>query len=80
MGEEARAWLITGRVEMHLNSGWTMIHSWAGGAFRLEVKTDSIPLSLRPIGTWLTLRVSREDGVSFVGPAKPEEPWRKELP
>ncbi len=52
----------TGRVEFHLNGGMTKISIWAGGLLRTDIPTDSIPMELRQIGTWLSLRLNSKKG------------------
>lgn len=81
MHAEAYEWQFPGRVEFHLNGGWTKLLSWAGGPHWCEVRTDSIPVPLRRMATWVTIRLSSREGFSVLGPAEPQEwPWKNEPP
>ncbi len=44
-------------VDMHLPSGFTKLRWHAGGDLYFDVRTESIPLRLRSIGTKVLLRV-----------------------
>jgi hypothetical protein len=80
MSRTPEEWLVPARIDFHLNGGFTNILTWAGGPLRYDIATASIPPSLRRIGTWVTLRVSK-GVIEVVGSAELRDwPWRTRLP
>lgn len=65
-------WVITGRVEFHLNGGMTQVSFWAGGRHTVGIETSLIPPELRPLGTWLKLKLSSSEGWSVEGKSETE--------
>ena len=61
-----------GRVEFHLNGGLTKISIWAGGLHQFDVPTAQIPVELRQVGTWLSLRLDPQKWWIVEGRGEPE--------
>jgi len=63
---------IDARVEFHLNGGFTRLSFWMGGPQTIELPTESIPVELRRLGSWLSFAFSPEKGWKIRGPGKPD--------
>jgi hypothetical protein len=50
---------MVGRVEFHLSDGFTKVSFWAGGLQFADIPTNQIPRELRPMGTWLNLKLHK---------------------
>jgi hypothetical protein len=78
MDSHENEWRQSGRVEFHLNGGFTRISLWMGGRFFIDLRTDEIPDELRRIGTWIVLRMDAKRWFVVEGPGEPEpryEEW-----
>jgi hypothetical protein len=74
---------MAGRIEFHLNGGMTMVSFWAGGRQTVGIRTSLIPPELRPLGTWLKLKLSSSEGLSVQGKGEPDpymEAWLNREP
>jgi hypothetical protein len=78
MDLETRRHNLIGRIAFHSNGGFTQVQFWIGGPQLREVETTSIPVSLRKIGTWVSVLFPPFE---VVGPGEPQDwPWDEPIP